>query len=99
MSEAAVVDNPAVGRFELNLDGHLSELVYRVNGNRLVLIHTEVPQELEGRGLGGQLVRAALEKARADHLIVVPRCPFATKWLHRHPEAAAGIEIEGLSPT
>jgi len=99
MNEGSVVDNPAAGRFELTVDGHLSELVYRVNGKRLVLIHTGVPEELEGRGLGGQLVRAALEKARAENLTVVPRCPFATEWLHRHPDAAMGIEVEGLSPT
>ena len=94
MNEPAVADNGAAGRFELNVDGHPSELVYHLNGNRLVLIHTEVPQELEGRGLGGQLVRAALNKARAEHLTVVPRCPFAAKWLHRHPDEAAGVQIE-----
>src|SRR3954447_11105282 len=94
MPEPDVVDNPAAGRFELNVDGHLAELVYRLNGKRLVLIHTGVPDELEGRGLGGQLVRAALEKAKAEGLTVVPRCPFAADWLRRHPEATAGADVE-----
>jgi uncharacterized protein len=41
-----VIDNHAESRFELRADGALAELVYRRNGNRLVLIHTEVPEEL-----------------------------------------------------
>ena len=94
MSEPAVVDNPAANRFELHVDGHLAELVYHVHGRRLVLVHTGVPDELEGGGLGGKLVRAALERARAEQLVVVPRCPFAAKWLHRHPDAAEGVEID-----
>jgi len=50
-----VTDNQAASRFELGADGSLAELLYRRVGNRLVLIHTEVPVELEGRGIGGAL--------------------------------------------
>jgi len=94
VTDLGVVDNPAAGRFELNIDGHLAELVYRRNGNRLVLIHTGVPTELEGRGVGGELVQAALDVARAENLVVVPMCPFATKWLHRHQDDAADVTID-----
>ena len=38
-----VTDNPAESRFELRADGQLAELEYRLNGKRLVLIHTETP--------------------------------------------------------
>jgi len=48
-----VTDNQAASRFELGADGSLAELLYRRVGNRLVLIHTELPVELEGRGIGG----------------------------------------------
>ena len=93
MTEPAVVDNPTDHRFELAIDGQLAELVYRLEGDRLVLVHTGVPDELEGRGLGGQLVRAALARAAADGLTIVPRCPFAKGWLDRHPEEAAAVRI------
>jgi uncharacterized protein len=91
---ADVTDNPERSRFELSLDGHLAELVYHRHGDRLVLIHTEVPEELEGRGLGGKLVTAAINEAAADGLTVVPLCPFARGWLERHPDAAAKAAID-----
>jgi predicted GNAT family acetyltransferase len=92
-----VIDNPGESRFELRQDGHLAELVYRLRGDRLVLIHTEVPPELEGRGLGGKLVTAAIARATRDNLTLVPLCPFANSWLTRHPEAASHTPIDWSS--
>lgn len=89
-----VVDNEAASRFEVAVNGHLAELVYRREGDRLVLVHTLVPDELEGRGVGGMLVTAAVERARQRQLTVVPRCPFARGWLERHPEVARLVTIE-----
>ena len=89
-----VVDNEAEDRFELTEDGHLAELVYHVHGDRMTLIHTEVPEELGGRGLGGVLVQAALDRARRDKLTIVPNCPFARSWLEKHPDAAGGVTID-----
>ena len=59
-----VVDRPDLGRFELTMDGHTAELVYRIVGGHLVLVHTEVPEALEGRGIGGALVEAARRPVR-----------------------------------
>jgi predicted GNAT family acetyltransferase len=92
MSE--VVDNVAEERFELNEDDHLAELVYHVHGDRLTLIHTEVPDELGGRGLGGVLVQAALARAARDKLTLVPKCPFARSWLEKHRHAIGDVAIE-----
>jgi predicted GNAT family acetyltransferase len=90
-----VTDNPAASRFELYADGQLAELAYRRNGNRLVLIHTEVPAPLEGHGIGGALVRAAIERAeREGRGTVVPLCPFARGWLERHPDVASHATID-----
>jgi uncharacterized protein len=60
---ADATDNTGASRFELRADGWLAELVYRIRGDRLVLVHTEVPFELEGRGIGGRLVTAAVDRA------------------------------------
>ena len=89
----AVVDNEAESRFEVSIDGHLAELVYRRHGDRLVLAHTGVPDELEGRGVGGMLVNAAIERAVEQGLTVVPQCPFARRWLERHPDVAGRVTI------
>ncbi len=89
-----VTDNQAESRFELRADGSLAELLYRLNGRRLVLIHTGVPSELEGRGYGGRLVAAAINRAAREDLTLVPLCPFARSWLERHPDRAAQVAID-----
>jgi predicted GNAT family acetyltransferase len=81
-----VVNNEARHRFELTLDEGVAFLTYDQRHETLVLIHTEVPGQFEGRGFGGLLVRTAVEYARAHGLRVVPQCPFARAYLQRHPE-------------
>jgi predicted GNAT family acetyltransferase len=90
----AVTDNAEASRFELTSDGQLAELAYRRRADRLVLVHTEVPQAMGGQGVGGQLVEAALRRAAAEGLTVVPLCSFARSWLERHPDAAAAVVID-----
>ena len=94
MADVEVVDNLERHRFELEQDGHLAQLVYEPQADRLVLVHTEVPDELGGHGLGGVLVRAALDRAEAEGLTVVPQCPFVRSWLEKHPDEAARVTIE-----
>lgn len=89
-----VTDNAPASRLELTAGGATAELVYRRRAGRLVIVHTGVPEELEGRGIGGQLVQAAVSRAAADGLTVVPLCPFAAAWLRRHPDAAASVTID-----
>jgi uncharacterized protein len=89
----SVVDNESANRLELTVDGHLAQLQYRLDGDRMVLVHTEVPAELEGQGIGGALVRAAIDRAQAG-LTVVPQCPFARQWLQRHGDVASRVTIE-----
>jgi uncharacterized protein len=87
-------DNPAASRFELKVDGQLAQLVYRLRGDRLVIIHTEVPAALSSRGIGGVLAAAAVDRAARQGLTIVPLCPFARSWLERHPDAAATVSID-----
>jgi uncharacterized protein len=89
-----VTDNQAASRFELAADGRVAELVYRRNGKRLVLIHTEVPPELGGRGFGGLLVAAAVDRAAREGFTVVPLCPFAHTWLQRHADQAGRVAVD-----
>jgi len=89
-----VTDNADASRLEIHADGEVAELTYRLRAGRLVLIHTEVPDSLGGRGLGGQLVLGAIGKAGHEGLTIVPLCPFARGWLERHPDDAARVTIE-----
>jgi predicted GNAT family acetyltransferase len=94
VTDPQVTDHVEAHRFELTIDGHTAELVYALKGDRLVLIHTGVPDELEGHGVGGRLVRAALARAEREDLTIVPNCPFARAWLERHPDEAALVKVD-----
>lgn len=91
---AEVIDRREEHRFVVDVDGIVAELVYQEPEGELILVHTGVPDELEGRGIGSLLVRAAVERAEAEERTVVPWCPFARSWLERHPEDAERVEID-----
>jgi predicted GNAT family acetyltransferase len=81
-----VADNPEESRFEANIDGRVAFVSYLRRGDTIFFTHTEVPKELEGRGLGSVLAKAVLDRARAEHWTVVARCPFIAKYVERHAE-------------
>jgi predicted GNAT family acetyltransferase len=81
-----VVNNEAEQRFEAHVQGQTAFLAYRRFPDRLVLVHTEVPPALEGKGIAGKLVARALDLARAAHLRVIPLCPYVTSFVRKHPE-------------
>jgi predicted GNAT family acetyltransferase len=96
--DAPVVDDAATGRYLIRGDDTEAELVYRVDGDRMFLVHTGVPDEWGGHGFGSRLVRTALARAEANALTVVPWCPFARRWLHDHPGEAAKVTIDWETP-
>ena len=82
-----ISDNPSQERFEIHDDGELAGYaMYRRRPPIIAFIHTEIDPRFEGRGLGGQLVRAALDSSRQDGLEVLPFCPFVRDWIQGHPE-------------
>ena len=82
----ALHNNTSFNRYELEVDGETANLYYRLKPGVITLQHTEVPPELGGRGVGSELVREALEDARARGLKVVASCPFVSAYLGKHPE-------------
>ncbi|MCU4178757.1 GNAT family N-acetyltransferase [Bosea sp. BH3] len=81
-----VVEKPEENRFELSLDGGTALVAYQRDGNRLVLLHTEVPSEFSGQGIGSRLAKGVLDQIRASGRKAVIRCPFLKEWIARHPE-------------
>ena len=77
------------GRFEVVVDGALGELEYRVAAGVLSITHTGVASRLEGRGIAGALMRAALAHAAASGWKVRPLCSYARTYMQRHPETNA----------
>jgi predicted GNAT family acetyltransferase len=81
-----VRDNREANRFEAVVDGQTAFLQYERRSPRaIVLVHTEVPEALRHGGIGGELVRFALQSARAEGLTIVAQCPFVRDYLKKHP--------------
>lgn len=77
--------NPTEQRFEANVEGWLCRCDYRLERGVMLLVHTEVPPLLEGRGIAAQLVRAAIDYARAQQIKLRPRCSYVRVYFERHP--------------
>ena len=92
-----VVDAPARLRYEAIRDGAvLGFAAYQKANELIVFTHTEVDPSLEGQGIGGALVRGALDHVRNLGLRVLPICPFVQAWMARHPDY---IDLDYRRPT
>ena len=84
MSE--VTNNAEKHRFELAVEGHIAATYYKIDDDVITFIHTEVPPELGGKGIGSKLIRGALDQVRMGGLKVVPQCPFVKAFIEKHPD-------------
>jgi predicted GNAT family acetyltransferase len=86
--QGTVVERPLAGRFELDFPGGQAFALYRSDGDRIIVSHTEVPSAFNGRGIGSRLAEGIFQLARTSGRRVVPRCSFVADWARRHPEYA-----------
>ena len=86
MSEVTHVSDGATGAFVIERDGtRLATLSYSMAGNVMTLQHTEVDAVLRGTGAGGKLVEAAVARARAEQLGIMPICTYAKSVFDKTP--------------
>jgi uncharacterized protein len=83
-----IIDNKAHHRFELEVEGHVAKSFYRIENGVITFIHTEVPPELGGKGIGSRLIKGALDQVRANGLKVIAECPFVKAYIEKHAEYA-----------
>jgi hypothetical protein len=83
-----VRDNAAGSRYELDVDGHIAFVDYQLRPDRILLVHTEVPEALGGRGVGSKLARGTLDAVRTRGLKAELRCDFLDAYVKKHPEYA-----------
>lgn len=81
-----VRDNTELKRFELDADGLIAFVTYRIADGVLTFLHEEVPHAVEGKGVGTALARGALDIVRSSGMKVIPRCPFIAHYIRQHPE-------------
>jgi predicted GNAT family acetyltransferase len=83
-----VVNNRAHHRFELDVEGHMAATYYKIADGVITFIHTEVPPELAGKGVGSKLIKGALDQVRSEGLKVIAQCLFVKAYIDKHGEYA-----------
>ncbi|MGE0686805.1 MAG: GNAT family N-acetyltransferase [Dehalococcoidia bacterium] len=93
--DLTVEKNDAANQFEIRVGDAVAFLTFDMRGDYVVFVHTQVPPELEGKGLGGKLASAALTWARDNDVKAVPLCPYVAGYLNRHPEFEDAVFRQG----
>jgi predicted GNAT family acetyltransferase len=93
--DVAVLERANRRRYEVYADDiPAGVLSYRLTGDRLVLLHTEIETSYEGNGLESVLVRHVLDEARANQRTVVAYCPYVRGWLDNHTEYSDLVALD-----
>ena len=76
------------GKFYIEQEGKIiAEMVYSMpSANKMIVEHTEVDDSLKGKNVGKQLVHHMVGFARANHVKVIPLCPFTNAIIKRTSE-------------
>ncbi|MDX2005193.1 MAG: GNAT family N-acetyltransferase [Meiothermus sp.] len=107
MDDLTIANNPEKRRYEVSLGGEtVAHAEYRAITGAVMFTHTEVDEQLEGRGVGTKLIRFALEDTKAQSLLVIPMCPFVVAFIQRHRDefgcgsspAAADFRLIAVGP-
>ncbi|WP_420318522.1 GNAT family N-acetyltransferase [Ekhidna sp.] len=85
LASLKTIDNKDLNRFELKLDDQLAYIEYKEGkSGDVYLIHTEVPEILEGKGVGHKLVRESLEIIENGNFRIIPLCPFVRSFIQNN---------------
>jgi predicted GNAT family acetyltransferase len=85
-TDSPIILNAAAQRFEIHLNGHVAYEEFATIDGGIACLHTIVPKELEGQGLGSRLVRHVLDYALRQGLKIRPDCSFVRAYIDRHPQ-------------
>lgn len=79
------------GFYIMEGEERLGEMAVGITGNNLTVYHTEVSPKAEGKGYAKKMLNAMVDYARANHLGVIPLCPYVHAQFKRHPEEFADV--------
>ncbi len=91
-----LVENVEHKQYEFHIGGHIARIEYIKAQNIVYLTHTEIPTQLEGKGIGSALVKQVLQDIKEKDLTLVPLCPFVALYIKRHPEWRA-LVLRGIN--
>lgn len=84
--ENKIVVNEANSQFEMQTPEGLALIAYELDANTMSILHTEVPEAMEGQGIASDLAKFALDYARENQMKVKNYCRFVQVFLQRHHE-------------
>lgn len=84
--EIELKDNKTQHALELWVEGKRSFIGYELEGDKMYLMHTEVPEEQTGEGIAADLVEKSFVYLEKNNLKAVPACSYVRAFLKRHPE-------------
>jgi predicted GNAT family acetyltransferase len=82
-----VENKPDQSRYEISIDGeNVGVAVYELGENTINFTHTQVDTDNREQGLGGTLIKSALDNVRSGSSArVIATCPFVDRWIAAHP--------------
>lgn len=82
-----LLHNRRKSRFDIRVEDKLAGSAhYKLSNGVATFDHTVIKPAFEGQGLGSQVVRFALDQAKAEGWRIGATCPFVVAYLERHPE-------------
>jgi predicted GNAT family acetyltransferase len=84
--QSELIHNETGHQFEFGIDGQTAFVEYFTEGKKIYLTHTEVPEAIQGQGIGTELVKQTLRYIKKHHWILVPQCAFVSAYVDNHPE-------------
>jgi len=87
-----MIDNKEESSFEREENGLLAWATYRIRNGKYQIPHVEADPPLHGTGAAGRLMQDIVDYARAQQLVIEPRCSYARAWFARHPDAAGVLD-------
>ena len=84
--EEKIIHEKENERFVTYVEGNEVYVEYTMRNNEINLHHTYTHPTLRGKGLAAQVVRAALEFAKENNLMVIPTCSYVQAFIAKNDQ-------------
>jgi len=86
MEKYELYNNHEARQYEYRIGDLRPHIEYKIKEGDIYLTHTRVPHQLQGQGIGKQLVEDVLQDISDKNLKIVPLCGFAATYMRKNPQ-------------